>query len=65
MEKQLFEDLLQSVREMVAIRKGEIPLSVVKTHTIEVPDETLAKPTQKQNDKHSASTTPYGRPLDE
>ena len=46
MEKQLFEDLLQSVREMVAIRKGEIPLSAVKTHTIEVPDETLAKPTQ-------------------
>ena len=38
MEKQLFEDLLQSVREMVAIEKGEIPLSAVKTHTIEVPN---------------------------
>lgn len=38
MEKQLFDDLLQSAREMVAIEKGEIPLSAVKTHIIEIPN---------------------------
>ena len=38
MEKQLFNDLLQSAQEMVAIEKDEMPLSAVKTHTIELPN---------------------------
>lgn len=36
MKKQLFNDLLQSAQEMVAIEKGKMPLSAVKTHTIEL-----------------------------
>ncbi|MBP3221768.1 MAG: helix-turn-helix domain-containing protein [Neisseriaceae bacterium] len=38
MEKQLFNDLLQSAREMVAIEKGEMPITAFRTHEIEVPN---------------------------